>query len=196
MDKDRMGYVTKQDFYDFLDVQPQLRSILVDGQVSRVMAGRREDDLREEARQWRHLTRSWNMLTGGKHENLEWAKFVDFFRMRGMLVEYKIKDNPRERLADMLAGIHTRPQDQASETLDEFLRLRSVHLQGQQRCELGRAEATDALISIQQNPHNIGDDGIPKPPSSRDCRRRSSLAVISQSGLDATRADWGKGLAV
>jgi hypothetical protein len=183
MDKDRSGYVTKNEFTLFLGFQPQLRSVFLKGSTSQ--PSRAGDAQIEEARHWRQVMRTWKMLTGGNTENLDWPRFVDFFRERDMLLEYKIKDNPRERLADMLAGIHTQPQEQAGETLDEFMHLRKVHLQGQQRHELGRTEATDALVKLHTR--SVGEDLPPKPMSSRSTRRGNALRRISQSAVPADR---------
>jgi len=174
MDKERCGYVTKRRFMVFLRTQPQLQVLLVDGVAPRLNLGHSSP---EDAVRWRRQSATWEEFSCGK-EHLEWDQFVDFFRRRSWVLDYKIKDNPRDRLAEMLADMHARPSEQDRQTLDEFVDLRKRHLQGQQKRQLGITVGLDmpwaleaAGLAISKGPSSICSTSA---PSSRSSSRQSS----------------------
>eukprot|EP00419_Tripos_fusus_P044657 CAMPEP_0172833586 /NCGR_PEP_ID=MMETSP1075-20121228/24465_1 /TAXON_ID=2916 /ORGANISM="Ceratium fusus, Strain PA161109" /LENGTH=196 /DNA_ID=CAMNT_0013676353 /DNA_START=3 /DNA_END=593 /DNA_ORIENTATION=+ len=151
MDLDRRGHVSKKQFIDFLVSQPRLQKLFVED---------RHPHLNVEPYGWQRrvvcgkmLSKSWRELCESRpHEQeMEWKGFSDFFRRRGMLISYKTKHNPKDRLASLLADMHIQPLEQDSQTLDEFVRLRRTHLQGQRKRELGIKELSD-------NPHVFTSD--------------------------------------
>lgn len=177
MDQDRCGHVTRQQFRHFLGFQPHLRSLIVEGQVCRF--GKDEDGRREEARQWRRLTKVWHEIDDDKNGTLEWEEFVEFFRKWDMLIEYQTKDNPKERLAEMLATMHENPDEQATEDLEEFMQLRSNHLHGERRRSLGTQEAADALDALDSLDSFSVVAGKSAEPANADTqKRRNSFGRI------------------
>jgi len=177
MDQDRCGHVSKKQFMHFIASQPQLLRVLVNGHESQLSG--------EEAVCWRRLSKMWRELCdeSSNQDQMEWSSFVEFFRRQGMLLEYKTKDNPKDRLAHMLADMHAKPLEQQWRTVDEFARLRKTHLQGRQQSELGqtleefvRSRRTQIQVQPETQP------GIPKavgltimrPPSSRSSTKAPS----------------------
>jgi len=164
-DKEQYGYITKRHFMAFLRNQPQLQALLVDCSAPQLNSRPREAAVR-----WRRQSATWQEFSCGK-EHLEWDQFVDFFRRLGWLLDYKIKDNPRDRLAEMLADIHTRPSEQDWQTLDEFVELRKRHLQGQQKQQLGITVGLDMPWALEAACLAISKPSSPicstRAPSSR-----------------------------
>jgi len=148
MDLDRRGHVSKRRFIDFLVSQPQLQKLFVEDQ---------NPQLKVEPNGWqkrivygRMLSRTWcELCENSTHEQeMEWNGFSEFFRRRGMLFQYKTQHNPKDRLASMLADMHIQPLGQDSRTLDEFVRLRRTHLQGQQKRQLGIKELSNSPCAL------------------------------------------------
>mmetsp|Transcript_68267 Transcript_68267/g.134936 ORF Transcript_68267/g.134936 Transcript_68267/m.134936 type:complete len:255 (-) Transcript_68267:175-939(-) len=159
MDVEQCGYVTKGSFMNFLRNQPQLQALLVDGQAPQ--QNFRRTGLQEDAVRWRRQSSTWEDFSCGQ-AHMEWHQFVDFFRRRGWVLDYKTKDNPRDRLAEMLADLHTRPFEPDRQTLHEFAELRRGHLQGQQKRQLGIAIGLDKPCAFE-----AACLAIAKPPASR-----------------------------
>merc|ERR1719410_1062667 len=140
MDMDRRGHISKTQFINFLVSQPQLQKLFVEDQ---------NPQLKVEPNGWqkrivsgRKLSKTWCELceNSTQEQEMGWNGFSEFFRRRGMLIQYKTKHNPKDRLASMLADMHRQPLEQDSRTLDEFVRLRRTHLQARQKRELGIKE--------------------------------------------------------
>jgi len=154
MDLDRRGHVSKTQFIHFLVSQPWLQKLFVED---------RNPQLNVAPNGWQQrvvcapmLSKIWRELCENRpHEQeMEWRGFSNFFRRRGMLIHYKTKHNPKDRLASMLADMHIQPLEQDSQTLDEFVRLRRTHLQGQQKKQLGIKE-------LSENPQVLESLGTP-----------------------------------
>jgi hypothetical protein len=207
MDQDRCGHVSKGHFMGFVGSQPQLLKLLVDGQEAQ-LSGQQDGRLEEIVRR-KKLSRTWTELSKecSDEDKMEWSSFVDFFRQRGMLLEYKTKDNPKERLAAMLADVHAKPLEQRGQTLDEFERLKKSHLQGQQQREVGQAlEESVHLEKNQVQGQQKGQPGIQEqtglpvlsPLSSRNSTKTTARSQLSsrnstRAAARATLVSRGKG---
>jgi len=176
MDVEQCGCVTKRHFMNFLRTQPQFQALLVEGHAPQLDFWRKRPQ--EDAVRWRRVSGIWEEFCG-EEEHLEWKQFMEFFRRRGWALDYNTKENPRDRLAEMLADMHTRPSEQDSQTRHEFAQLRGSHLQGEQKRQLGRycldkpwtLEAAGLAISKPSS-----STCSTRAPSSRSSSRHSTSA--------------------
>lgn len=138
MDIDQTGSVTKDGFMTFLRDRPQLRSLMLahapaknNGKPARVVSQRES-----EALEMRRLLKVLKDIDEDKNGTLEWEEFVEFFRRSGYLLEYSTKENPREKIADVLGQIHEKKiegEDVEDDLLDKLNKMAGSHMNDQAR---------------------------------------------------------------
>eukprot|EP00747_Dinoflagellata_sp_TGD_P211212 gnl/TRDRNA2_/TRDRNA2_84410_c0_seq4.p1 gnl/TRDRNA2_/TRDRNA2_84410_c0~~gnl/TRDRNA2_/TRDRNA2_84410_c0_seq4.p1 ORF type:complete len:283 (+),score=24.02 gnl/TRDRNA2_/TRDRNA2_84410_c0_seq4:113-961(+) len=192
LDDDRTGSVTKPRWLDFLSRNPEFRTLI----LGRGITMRITKDLHEEARRIRHerrrLGQLWSEIDTDRNGSLEWFEFLDFFQRSGRLLVYKTKDNPRDRLAEMLQEMHEQQDDLASEA-----ERKEFHDLAKKNLDLGRRRSLGAAVEeAKAGPHSdsgsdcgsstgssVSDCGSstgslnPKPPS---CPRPQGLVSRSR----------------
>jgi len=174
MDVDRNGCIGKGEFMEFLKHRPRLQFLLVEGCVAPETIWRHGPQ--EKAVIWRRQSSTWKELSCGE-ENVKWSGFVDFFRKRGLVVDYKTKDNPKDRLADLVADIHVKRMQQDCQTLEEFVHLRRSHLQGKQKHRLKTLDTprSSAAVSPCSTAASPCSETSTWRPSTRSSSRHNSL---------------------
>jgi hypothetical protein len=177
MDVDHSGYVTRGQFMDFRRTEPQLQLVVpVYEKVPR-------HDLKqtrplEDETGWQRTATTWEELCCGK-ENLEWKEFLFFFRRRGWLADYKLKDGAkrdRARVAAILTEFRTKDLMQDGQTPDKLLRLRGSHLQEKQNWQPGLTARLDKPWALE----NAGRSLL-KPPLNESSTTASVSGRSSRS---------------
>eukprot|EP00747_Dinoflagellata_sp_TGD_P211209 gnl/TRDRNA2_/TRDRNA2_84410_c0_seq1.p1 gnl/TRDRNA2_/TRDRNA2_84410_c0~~gnl/TRDRNA2_/TRDRNA2_84410_c0_seq1.p1 ORF type:complete len:314 (+),score=31.00 gnl/TRDRNA2_/TRDRNA2_84410_c0_seq1:64-942(+) len=196
MDEDRTGSITKPRWLEFLRRNPEFRTIILGRGMTKLITKVSFKNLHEEARQLRqekrHLGHLWTELDTDGNGTLEWDEFLEFFSKTGRLLVYETKDNPRDRLAEMLQEMHEQQDDLASEA-----ERKEFHDLAKKNLDLGRRRSLGAAVEeAKAGPHSdsgsdcgsstgssVSDCGSstgslnPKPPS---CPRPQGLVSRSR----------------
>jgi len=106
LDSGRTGSVTRSEWIRFMHTNQELCK-LMRGESARESVLLGKDAHREaEALQLRKMFKVWEKIDLDKNGTLEWDEFVEFFRLNGFLLEYMEKDNPKDRMAEVLKDMH------------------------------------------------------------------------------------------
>lgn len=193
LDDDRTGSVTKPRWLNFLSRNPEFRTLHLGTGIARMIT----KDLHEEARRIRYETRRlgqlWSETDTNRNGTLEWVEFLDFFQRSGRLLVYETKDNPRDRLADMLQEMHEQQDDLTSEA--ERKELNDL---AKKNLDLGRRRSLRAAVEeAKAGPHSDSGSDCgsltgslnPKPPScprpeGSVLRRRYSISDGGMLGVE------------
>jgi len=118
MDAEQSGHVSKRGFMQFLRNRPQLRRLLMhagqEAYKEKMDTGSRRGSKdptllapkEAEALEMRRLLRLLKEIDEDGNGTLEFEEFEEFWRKAGLFLEYKTKENPRERIAVVLGQIH------------------------------------------------------------------------------------------
>jgi len=156
---------------DFMRTQPQLCVVMSQKHRSAGDAWKEQKDV---ATLVKSMLKMWPMIDTDKNGTLEWEEFIEFFRINGFFLEYRTKDNPKDRMAQILTHLHDDNVVQDASDLDEFAQLKNIHLMGERRRSLGSVEAKEALIRLDNESTETGEELLSTHA------RRSSLTRISE----------------
>jgi hypothetical protein len=96
-------------------------------------SARARSDRETEALEMRRILKFLKEIDEDGNGTLEWDEFVAFFRKAGYLLEYSEKDNPREKIADLLGQINDQQVEgddveDFPDLVDEFQKLTQKHM--------------------------------------------------------------------
>lgn len=149
MDQQLNGHVTKAEWLEFLRKNNDVKHFMIDGGMKghKQSTDRQMERFREEVKEMRRLLFIWREIDENHNGYLEWDEFVEFFRRSGNLLEYRIEENPKTRLAEYVGKIHDSPSDVSETMLEELEDLAKYNLTGEKR-RLVESEVVTMLPTV------------------------------------------------
>jgi len=116
MDANANGVVTKDEFIKYLRSRPQLQHVMSSG-LSQCKPGEDKEEPSgkpspQSARAMgiKRIISVYKEMDENKNGVVTWDEFIGFFRRTGLLLTYMTADNPRDRMAAVLAQEYQRRQ--------------------------------------------------------------------------------------
>jgi len=111
MDTDNSGVVTKEEFMNFLRDRPLLQNAFwegVQGIKPELYFSQTPRSAQRSAQALgiKRVLKLFREIDADNSGSLEWEEFLEFFHRTGLLLEYAIVNNPRDRMAEMLGKQH------------------------------------------------------------------------------------------
>lgn len=150
MDGDSNGTVTKDEFINYVRSRPQLQSLMYDAWTSVQSSEQPEVDCdcstqRVRAMGHHRLIKVYKDMDTNRNGVLQWEEFFAFFERTGLLLKYSTSDNPRDRMAAVLASESRRRQ-----TLKKWQKGGAAFGVGQEAKREDLAEALHSKFLIDQ----------------------------------------------
>jgi len=205
MDANVNGVVTKEDFINYVRSRPQLQNAMYEGltqsalnEHDEVACGKVTPRPSQPVRMIgnRRIINIYKDIDVNKNGVFNWEEFLDFFGRTGILLKYATSDNPRARMADVLAKEYQRRQVVAkwqrggaalevgrqAELNHETEELHSQFLIDQKEAQLNTQWAAEKLANLKEQ-HARGRDActiaIDSVEAFREARR--ALGVFDRS---------------
>lgn len=131
MDIEKTGHVEPREFMNFLRERPQLKNLMLEHARAEMKGAQQCTDREFEALEMRRLKKFLKEMDEDGNGTLEWEEFVEFFRRTGYLLEYAHKDNPREKISELLNKINDQQEEEGEadeDLVDEFQELTKKHM--------------------------------------------------------------------
>lgn len=193
MDANADGYVTKEEFIDYLRSRPQLQNVMYSGlkpEESRpgeqnASASARPSPQTARAMGIKRIITVYKDIDKSKNGVATWEEFIDFFRRTDLLLMYSTPHNPRDRMAAVLANEYQQRQVVATEVEQGHSKtatkegLSSNFLIAQKQQQLNTQWATEKFAQLQdQSSH--GRDALSIAQDSVDALKKSARQVVGR----------------
>lgn len=193
MDANANGTVTKEEFIDYLRSRPQIQNVMYSGlkpgepqchEQNGVLSARPSSQA-ARAMGIKRIITVYKNIDKNRNGVATWDEFIDFFRRTSLLLVYSTPNNPRDRMAAVLAdeyqrrqvvtieGQQSHPKTAATEGLS------SKWLIAQKQQQLNAQWATEKFAELQEQ-SSQGRDALSIVQNSVDALKKSARRVVGR----------------
>jgi hypothetical protein len=183
MDGDSSGVVTKDEFINYVRSRPKLQCIFYDALTS-VQSGEQRAVVPSSPQHVRamghhRIIKVYKSMDANRSGFLQWEELLAFFERTGLLLNYTTSDNPRDRMAAVLANESRRRQ-----TVKKWQRGGAAFGVGQEAKLQHLAEGLHSKFLIDQKEAQVNAQWAAERVAKmqeQSARRTDALSIVADS---------------